>query len=155
MRFILLVAAAFVAIPASAFDLTGTWEGGFSCSEFFDGAKSKSSNKDEILEITQVGSILNVMWVGEGPLAGFALADAKKPDQKGAAALVDCATTTDLTTGFAELANLQVTVNRAKGKGSLKGTSVYTGLDGSNYVGQCKWSFKLVNLANPGATGCP
>lgn len=151
MRFILLLAAAFVAVPAGAIDLTGTWQGNFNCTEF-DGVKFKFSEKGQVLLITQVGSALNVAW-GTNPLAGIAIADAKKPDEKGAAAIVDCDTTTDLTAGYAELANLQAKVNRPKSKGSLKGTSVYTGSGG--YVGQCKWSFKLINLSDPGVAGCP
>ena len=151
MRFILLLAAAFVAVPAGAIDLTGTWEGTFNCSQF-DGVKDKFSQKGEILLITQVGNVLNIDW-GGSPIAGIKIDDVNKPAEKGAAAIIDCDTTTDLTTGYAELANLTAKVNRAKGKGSLKGTSVYT-QDGDS-TGQCKWSFKLVNLADPGATGCP
>ena len=40
MRFMLLLAAAaLVAVPAGAFDLTGTWEGSFKCTEFDNGVK--------------------------------------------------------------------------------------------------------------------
>jgi hypothetical protein len=145
MRFTLLLAAALLAVPAGAIDLTGTWEGTFNCTEF-DGEKDKFSQKGEILLITQVGNVLNIDWSGS-PIAGITIDDVKKPDEKGAAALVDCETTTDLTTGYAELANLTAKVNRPKGKGSLKGTSVYT-QDGDS-VGTCKWKFKLMNLADP------
>ena len=146
MRLIsLIAAAAFAAVPASAIDLTGTWEGSFNCSEF-DGEKHKFSQKGEVLLITQVGDMLNIAWDGD-PLAGIAINDANKPDQKGAAALIDCDTTTDPTTGFAELAYLLAKIDRLKGKGSLKGTSVLTG--SGVYVGMCKWKFKLVNPANP------
>jgi hypothetical protein len=146
MRFIsLIIAAAFAAVPAGAIDLTGTWVGTFNCAEF-DGEKHKFSQKGEILLITQVGNALNIDW-GGNPIAGIAIDDIKKPDDKGAAALVDCDTTTDPTSGYSELANLKAKVNRPKGKGSLKGTSVYT-QDGSA-TGQCKWSFKLENTADP------
>ena len=153
MRLILLLAAAFVAVPAGAIDLTGTWVGTFNCSEF-DGEKNKFSQKGEVLLITQVGNVLNIDWDGS-PIAGIAINDVKKPDEKGAAALVDCETTTDLAIpGYAELANLTAKVNRPKGKGSLKGTSVYT-QDGDS-TGQCKWNFKLMNTADPAVPAtCP
>ena len=99
MRFILLLAAAFVAVPAGAIDLTGTWEGTFNCSEF-DGVKHKFSQKGEVLLITQVGTVLNIEWDGVGPIEGIAIDDVNKPDEKGAATIVDCDTTTDLTTGY-------------------------------------------------------
>ena len=156
MRFtLLLAAAALVAVPAGAIDLTGTWEGSFNCSEF-DGVKFKFTEKNEILLITHVGNALNIDWDGK-PIAGIAINDASKPDEKGAAALVDCRTTTDPTTGYAELASLTAKMNRLKGKGSLKGTSVYTGsgvmLD---WVGTCKWKFKLIDLADPAVPAtCP
>ena len=107
----------------------------------------------EVLLITQVGDVLNIDWDGSF-IAGIAINDVKKPDEKGAAALVDCRTTTDPTTGYSELANLTAKVNRPKGKGSLKGTSVFT-VDG-DAVGTCKWNFKLMNLADPAVPAtCP
>ena len=155
MRLIsLIAAAAFAAVPAGAIDLTGTWVGTFNCSEF-DGEKHKFSQKGEVLLITQVGDMLNIDWDGD-PLAGIAIDDVSKPDQKGAAALVDCDTTNDPTAGYAELANLIAKMNRLKGKGSLKGTSVYTGTFPFFFVGQCKWNFKLTNTADPlVAATCP
>ena len=146
MRFLsLIAAAAFAAVPAGAIDLTGTWVGTFNCSEF-DGEKHKFSQKGEVLLITQVGTMLNIDWGGD-PIAGIAIDDLNKPNEKGAAALVDCDTTTDPTTGYSELANLTAKMNRPKGKGSLKGTSTYT-QDG-DVTGQCKWNFKLMSTADP------
>jgi hypothetical protein len=153
---ILLAVSALLAAPAAAIDLTGTWEGSFKCAEF-DGSKFKFKDTDEILEITQSGTVLNVLWTTTSPdptpIQGIAIDDDKKPDQKGSAAMIDCDTTTDLTSGYGEIANLQASVNRTKGKGKLKGKSIYT--VGGDVVGECKWSFKLMDLADPGATGCP
>jgi len=155
MRLIsLIVAATFAAVPAGAIDLTGTWEGSFSCSEVDSGVKFKFTLKGEVLFITQVGSALNVQNLGFADIAGVAIDDASKPNEKGAVAMIDCDTATDPTTGYGELANLRAKVNRAKGKGSLKGTSVYT--SSGDTVGQCKWNFKLTDTADPGvAATCP
>ena len=155
MRLIsLIAAAAFAAVPAGAFDLTGTWEGSFNCSRF-DGEKDKFT-QNGVLLITQTGTALNVEWVGLSDLEGIAIYDTKKPDEKGQAALIDCTTTNDLTAAgsYAEITSLKVKANRAKGKGSLKGTSVYSE-DGIS-AGQCKWNFKLTNTADPlVAATCP
>jgi hypothetical protein len=154
MRFTtLLVTTLLLAVPAGAIDLTGTWEGTFKCTEVDSGVKQKLTDRNELLAITQVGNVLSVDWVGVAPLAGFVIDDVKKPTEKGAAAIIDCETTTDLTTGYAELANLQANVKSAKGTGKIKGTSTYT-RDGDT-TGQCKWSFKRIDTADPVAAGCP
>jgi hypothetical protein len=156
MRFIpLLAAALLVAIPAGAVDLTGTWIGSFSCTRFVDGIKEKFTTKNEVLLISQSGSQLNVEWVGFADQEGIAINDARNPDEKGAVALIDCETTTDLSDpmSYAELANLQVKVSRAKGKGTIKGLSVHS--EDGDITGQCKWNFKLMDLADPDAAGCP
>ena len=153
MRFIsLLAAAALLAAPAGAIDLTGTWVGGTKCS-VYNGERNKFSSKGQILLITQVGNVLNIDWDGD-PMAGIAINDLSKPDAKGAAAFVSCYTTTDPTTGYAELSTLQAKVNRPKGKGSLRGTGIYT-VDG-NFVATCQWKFKLTSTADPGVPAtCP
>lgn len=147
----LLAAALLLPAPALAVDLTGTWLGGFQCSDF-DGVKLKYSQPDEILEISQQGSALNIDWLEVADLQGLAVSDDRKPQAKGTVAMIDCGTGTDLTTGYAELAVLQVKIDRAKGKGSLKGESFYTA-DGE-LIGSCKWKFTLVDTADPGAPGC-
>ena len=148
----LLAITALLAMPAGAFDLTGTWAGGYKCAGF-DGLKFKVATKSEAFEISQTGNALNVMWVGVAPLEGIAIPDLSKPDQQGSAALIDCDTTTDLSTGYAEIYDLQVKIDRVKGKGKLKGKSIWS--EDGDTVGECKWSFQLIDLADPGALGCP
>jgi hypothetical protein len=154
MLLLLLIPAALVlGVPAGAIDLTGTWTGSFKCSEF-NGAKDKFPEPAQILRITQTGGNLAVDWVGSADQTGLAIDDVKAPDKKGEAALVDCETTADLATGYGEIALLKAKVDRAKGKGSLKGTSIYSP-DGLA-VGDCKWSFKLTDPTDPGvAAVCP
>jgi hypothetical protein len=144
---------ALAAQPAVALDLTGTWEGKFKCS-VFDGATEKFTQPGEILRITQQGDDLNVEWAGVADLTGLAIADVKSPDTKGAAALADCETSADLENGpYSEIAVLSAKINRAKAKGSLKGTSIWS--PDADAVGDCKWKFKLVDASDPGALGCP
>jgi hypothetical protein len=155
MRFtILLAVAVLLGAPAGAIDLTGTWVGDFKCTEF-DGVKTKQPDPGQTLQITQTGNALNVEWGGASSFEGFAVADAKKPDNKGMAAIIDCDTTNDIASAstYGEMANLQLKVDRVKGKGKLKGSSLYTS-DGDT-IGECKWKFTLINMADPSAPGCP
>jgi len=148
---VILVTAALAAVPASALDLTGTWAGSFKCLEF-NGSLSKYRVDDATFLISQAGTTLKITWVGEIPLGGLVVADASKPDTAGFASFVHCDTDADLTTGFSELAVVQVKVNRDKGKGSLRGLGQYTS-DGST-IGACTIKLKLTDTADPGGAGC-
>jgi hypothetical protein len=148
---VLLFTVALAAVPASALDLTGTWQGGFKCFEF-DGALSRYRVDDATFLISQAGTTLNITWVGEIPLGGLVVADTSKPDTSGFAGLVHCDTDADLTTGFSELAVVKAKVNRPKGKGSLQGAGPYT-VDGSR-IGVCTIKLRLTDTADPGGAGC-
>jgi hypothetical protein len=156
-----------VSLPAGAIDLTGTWTGKFSCTGF-DGRKFSFTQRNQNLRISQASDRkLWVEWFDEGALAakfsGFVLENSRKPETKGRAALADCGTQADITSGISELANLDVSVNSRKTTGSLKGTSIYTDQiddpdtpDDNPEITQCKWSFKLTDTANPNVSpGCP
>jgi len=149
----LAIGCALGAGPAAALDLTGTWEGKFTCSQF-DGAPARFSEPDETLRITQAGNDVNVDWVGIATWTGVVIADVKTPDAKGEVALLDCASTADLFGNYSEIVRLAAKVNREKGKGSLKGLTIYSppGL----VAGSCKASFKLVDPAapDPAVGGC-
>jgi len=153
----LTLAITFVSAPADALNLTGTWSGKFKCSNY-DGLKFSTLDKNQTLKISQVGQNVSAEWVGVAKFTGFVIDDLKKPDSKGQAALADCSTNFDLSGGFAEMAKLSASVNPNKGKGSLSGTSVYSvpeSQDVLKTVGQCKWSFKLIDPQDPGvAAGC-
>ena len=146
----------FISAPVGALDLTGTWTGKFNCSNF-DGFKFNTVDKQQILKISQFGKKISVEWVGVANFTGFVVDDLKKPDSKGQAAIADCLTTSDLTAGFAEMAKLNASgVNRSKGKGSLKGTSIYSLPVPPETVGQCNWTFKLSSPVDPGVgASCP
>jgi hypothetical protein len=161
VRAVLVAAAlAVAAAPATAFDLTGTYAGKYVCKGFFGAKFSFTSQPD--LAITQSGDAIGVMWSFGGYLySGVAIADNKKPDNKGEAALVLCGTNDALVDGnYNELGRFKVatkaSTNPSKpAKGKLTGVSIYTEAN-SNEVYTCKWSFKRVDDANPGIlTACP
>lgn len=145
-RTALLFVLAF-ATPAGALDLTGTWLGRFKCTSY-DGSKDSFTVTGDTLTITQTGDLLAV----DDNFSGFAIADAGKPLQRGEAMLGHCGTSNDPSVGPSEIARLKAKVDRDKGKGKLKGRSVYT--DGGNQIGSCRWSYKLMDTADPDAPGC-
>lgn len=154
---------ALLAAPSGAIDLTGTWSGSFKCTEYDgdadDGEPEKFKQTFQTLRITQTGNDLAVEWVDEGGflianVRGVAISDVKKPDAKARAVLADCETGADLVALYSELTELQATVDRDKGKGTLKGAGVYS--PGDLAMGACKWKFKLESTADPAVpAGCP
>lgn len=144
-----LALASLTASPAAALDLTGTWQGKYTCTEY-DGTRSKFTVKDDVLLISQVADVLAVD--SENPFTGVPIADEDFPETRGEAKLARCTTDNVVSNGGDEVARLQVKIDRVKGKGKLKAVSIYTFPGG---VGSCSWSYKLVDPADPGAAGCP
>jgi hypothetical protein len=157
----------FVSAPVEAIDLTGTWTGRFNCSGF-DGQKFTFTQRSQSLRISQTADRkLSVQWLDGADLAasfsGFVIENSNRPDTKGRAAIADCGTKADITTGISEIANLDASVNPRKGTGSLNGTSILTDqtdnpADPADLpaIIQCKWIFKLADTTNPNVPpGCP
>lgn len=150
--------------PARSLDLTGTWEGGFKCSEFVEGASKRFPQKRQIFRISQSGNDVRVEWTDPTqapapvfPLSGFAIPDAKKPETKGELVLTDCETSADLAGHFADLSRYRVRVKpvnkKGKAKGKLKGFTIYAPVGA--HVGSCTARFKRIDAADPGVGGCP
>jgi hypothetical protein len=155
-----VLAFGLAAHPAAALDVTGTWEGKFTCAESAEGELFRFPEPGQIFRISQTGNDVRVEWgdpnVAEPeliPISGVAIPDAKSPDTKGELALADCETSADLVANYGELARYTVRVNREKAKGSLKGLTIFA--RPGAFVGSCKASFKLVDPADPGVSGCP
>lgn len=147
---LILIASSLFSANVMALDLSGTWQGNFTCSGF-NGQKFNYVDKKHTLKISQSDSALAVKWINENTdFSGFVIEDQKAPDAKGQLALANCRSKANLTTDT-ELANLSVVINRVRRNGSLTGTSIYTlPSNGSGAViGQCKWSFKLVDTVDP------
>lgn len=149
------IALAFAALAASgaplsavALDLTGTWTGKYTCTEY-DGTLSRFTVRDDVMAISQSGFELAVDSTNS--FSGVAIPDARAPEGRGEAKLASCSTDSLVSNGGDALARLKAKVDRAKGKGKLKGVSLYAG---PGRVGSCRWSYKLTDPANPGAGGC-
>ena len=151
---ICLAGPAWAGAPAGL-DLTGTWVGGLKCTEFGEDGSSKFPTEVD-LEISHAGDDLAVDWVGTAGLyAGLSIPDPRDPTGRGVVSLVDCETDSDPLTGFGEMSILKAKVDRDRGKGILRGESNYTFIDDGNFIGACKWKFKLVDTTDPVIAGCP
>jgi hypothetical protein len=142
------LAASGAPLAAGALDLTGTWTGKYTCTEY-DGTLSRFTVRDDVLAISQSGFELAVD--STSAFSGVAIADARAPEGRGEAKLAACSTDAAVSNGGDALARLKVKLDREKGRGKLKGVSLYAG---PGLVGSCRWSYKLTDPANPGAAGC-
>lgn len=156
---------------AGAINLTGTWNGKFTCTGFdgvnFSFVQPDRGQPTQILKISQPqgGNRLTVQWFDGDTLAstftGFVIDSINRPDTRGHAAIADCGTKADITSGISEIADLNASLNPSKGRGSLTGKSIFTDPDNPNNrpeVTHCRWTFKLVNPAEPDPAvpaGCP
>lgn len=149
-----LAAAAALAPAASAFDLTGTWEGRWSC-QGFDGVKFRSLNSQSTVQITQTGNTLAVnMDNGDYFYNGGAVPDAGSPTTKGEIALTQCGTdNVPLAGPDAELLRAKVKADPEKGTGSMKGLSILESAIPD--VLTCKYSYKRTSTADPAVAACP
>ena len=150
----LALAAACLAQPAGAFDLTGTWEGKQTC-KGSDGAKF-SFVFPTTLRITQTDTTFAMEVVsdsGSDFYNGIGIDSTAKP-QNGEAYFVHCGTTSVPATGkeaFDETGR-GIVKTKETGTGSFKGTSIF--YNGEPEVASCKWSYKLTDPADPQAVGC-
>ena len=152
---LLFVLALAFPLSAHAFDLTGTWEGKYTC-KGFDGEKY-SFTVPGTLEITQTGTVLALALPFDGgadAYNGVGIDDTAKPLQ-GAAYFVHCGVT-DVPgmgeggldeTGFAKIKT------KENGTGSFKATTTYY-LGAPREVATCKWSYKRIDTADPVVPSC-
>ena len=150
-----LVAALLVLVPATghAFDLTGHWTGSWKCTIFDDGVKGKDGNKESTLAITQAGTVFGADLDSGLTYSGIAIADARKPDNKGEIGIVHCGSDDDLTQiPYTELGRWKVSVKGAKGK--LNGVTLWS--DDSQHIATCKYKYKRIDTVDPAVpTACP
>ena len=146
-------------IPAAyAFDATGTWEGSYKCTEFYDGYTTRFS-EDSVLEISQVGDEVRVdLGDGEYSYTGLIINDATKPDIKAQIGLVSCDSSADPQDPASEVIRVRLTRKSVQVDTTAKfrGRSTYVGNSGvsSPWVGDCKYKYKRTSLADPGVVGC-
>jgi hypothetical protein len=148
------VAALAAATSAHAVDLTGTWNGKYTCTQF-DGSSSKvTSPPDSVLLIDQTGATLSaIIDAGSGGTYRGATIDATaKPDAQGEAVFNACQTdAVPFSGGTGELVRLKVKVDPEKGTGTLSGVSYF---ETQTYLLTCKLKYKRVSTAPTKFGGC-
>lgn len=150
----LVALALAAAVPAHAFDATGTWKGSYSC-KGFDGGPFKVKAPRITMLVSQSGATLSaVLDNANFHFAGASIDDAGDP-QKGQAILVECRSDDVPSTGFAEMIVSLVKTKAGKDAASFKGTSVYQEVDSSaTEGGSCYYTFKRTSRTDPGVPGC-
>jgi hypothetical protein len=151
--FLAAVAALAFTASAHAIDLTGTWNGSYSCTSF-DGEATKTKAPDSVLLIFQTGGTLSaIIDAGAGGTYRGATIDATaKPTEQGEAVFNFC--TTDalpLADSASELVRLKAKVNVEKGTGTLSGVSYF---EQPGNMLTCKLKYKRVSTAPPKFAGC-
>lgn len=150
------VAAACLAQPAAAFDLTGTWEGKQTCSGSSAGEKFSFSIPSTLL-ISQTDTTFNIHVVsdsGTDVYRGVGIDSVAKP-VNGDAYFVHCGTTDEPETGddFDESGRATVKTKEETGVGAFKGTSAF--FNAEPEVASCRWSYKRIEATDPAVGGCP
>jgi hypothetical protein len=137
--------AALAAASAGAIDLTGTWNGKYSCQDF-DGDYAKFKSSESVLRIVQTGTTLVAsIDGGAGTYDGAVIDSTAKPAQEGEAVLNLCLTSA-APLGGGELFKIKAKVDPEKGTGTISGVSHY---EGGTVVNTCKLKYKRVST-DPG-----
>jgi hypothetical protein len=135
-----------VATPAAAFDLTGHWEGSWTCSGFEYGVKTKEVDRESTIAITDFGNGVLAARVDNAPWLGIAIYDDGNTD-RGEVAMVHCGSDANLESGsFTEISRFRVSTSGERG--TLSGISLYSkhGL----HIATCQYRLTRVDTVNPG-----
>lgn len=155
---VVTLSCALLAVPAGAQlvpDLTGTWEGRWSC-KIFNGAKHTEGNKQSVFQITQMGTAFGAdLDSGGYHWNGAVIADAKNTANKGEAVLIQCGTDNlPLIGSEAEIIRATVKTKPNSVKATLTGLSIFE--NGSDAFGTCRYSYKRTTLSTGSTIGaCP
>jgi hypothetical protein len=151
----LAFAAACLAQPAAAFDLTGTWEGKQTCRGLSAGEKTSFSIPSQ-LRISQNGAELAIEVVsdsGTDVYNGAGVDNTLKPTA-GEAYFVHCGMSDVPATGdaFDESGRAVLRTNEETGGGTFTGTSSF--YNDFPEVFTCKWSYRRTDVTDPQVNGC-
>ncbi len=140
--------------PLLAFDLTGTWDGTWSCAGF-DGAKFSTKAETSVLEITDSGG--NVARARIDDFYSYTVGiipDGEKPEESGEGVLVECGTDAlPLQGSEAELMRAKVKLKLGTDKAAFSGSSIFEDELGS--VGTCTYTYKRRDRVDPVVPPCP
>jgi hypothetical protein len=141
-------------IPSHAFDITGTWEGGWTCRVQHKGTFTTIAKDAVTMKVTHSGSTVYMDLDNDRyHYNGWAGADNENAN-RGALTVVECRTR-PTSTVFNEVISARVKTSSAGGE--FNGTSTYTFIDPTNTdIGAiCKITFKRTSAADPGVGPCP
>jgi hypothetical protein len=145
---------AYTPTAAAALDLTGTWEGRWTCKDVTSGADAKPGGTLTMM-VSQIGGDVqtSVEWFARDgapyrseTFQGHVQELAAKPGQ-GASTLVACSSA-----AYAEALSARVKVSASSA--TFKGSSAYEA-PGATVGGTCKYSLKRTDTADPGVAACP
>jgi hypothetical protein len=147
---------ALVALPASAGDLVGTWEGSWSCRTEDASGRGRDRQNPSTLQISQPGgpgtSPLRVLIDGT-QYAGSIVPSASAPTSRGVGAFVACGTSdTEGAGAFSEIELIRWSVDAANGNGSIRKAGVF--VTNGDAIGACTGSWRRVSTNDPGIGAC-
>jgi hypothetical protein len=145
-----------LAAAAGAADITGTWEGSYSC-QGFDGVNYKTGNKTSTLLIAQEGNTFSAsIDAGLFVYNGVVIDDDAAPLTKGNLVMNQCGTDSFPAAGAeGEIVRMAIKVNAEKGTGALKGVSIVEFIDETvPTVVTCKLKYKRVSTTTTKFLGC-
>ncbi|HKA56057.1 MAG TPA: hypothetical protein VKJ47_20585 [Candidatus Binatia bacterium] len=138
--------------PASAFDLTGTWQGRQVCKILTAGGKREEQVfQKDVIAVTQVGDEVRILMKSVNLLySGLGFTDATDHD-KGEVAFRLCGLSDDPTTK-GEMGRAEVSTAPFPPGSKFKATSFFTTAD---EVDTCGWNYRRIATGDPGVPPCP
>jgi hypothetical protein len=140
---------------ASAFDLTGTWQGKQVCKLLTsDGQRETEVFDPDVLSITQVGDEVRILMPLDtsGPLLyrGLSFTNPTDPN-RGEVAFRLCGLSSNTATK-GEMGRVKVRVKPALPGGRFEGTSIFST---ATEVDTCEWAYQRISVDDPGVPACP
>jgi hypothetical protein len=144
------------ALQAHAFDMTGTWEGQWSCRVQINGTPTTIANDNSVMKVTQIGSVVHVdIDNGAYLYNGWAAADNDNA-KRGASTFVDCETSPRSRLSN-EVISARVKAPSGSSNGEFNGTSAYNSTDEveTDLGGICQYTYTRTSSTDPGIEQCP
>lgn len=148
---------AIAAGDATSADLTGTWEGLLVCDDYRGGEQANFVADDRV-EITQSGEGVRLRRVAQDGSRPLIYAGRLAPitDSGRVEALVSVCGGAYVAQ---EMLRLRRALANADGSGSFDAESLYEstavpGLEGTLFLGTCKWAYQRVSAEDPGVPAC-
>lgn len=147
---ILILFPLVFATTVQAVDTTGTWTGRERCDCFNDGVgKFREYYRDQVLEISQDGTDLNIEAYGE--LFNGNMMNDPRNDARAEASLIACESDPVNNASFGEMGRAKVSV-KSRGRGKMVIESLWNAQE--NQICSCTARFQRTDLQDPGVPDC-